>query len=110
MVKRFIDNADKFWSYYLSHAQEDPATIRHAIDKLLPNEQGPTLPPAATIQFIQFNNHDTAPLPSEGLPDTILVSDAGGQEERGNGVAPEKRQGQNGTQFHSFAHVSRKRG
>lgn len=72
----------------------------HAIDKLLPNEQIAT-PTTQTINFIQFNNNPTQ-LPSEGLPITVLASDEPGEEERGDGVAQEKRQGQNGVKFRNF--------
>jgi len=66
-----------------------------------------TLP--AVYTFIQFNNNSTR-LPAEGLSSPVLGgNDSGEEEARGDDMAQEVRQGQDGIEFRSFANVSRER-
>jgi len=96
---------------YYDMAEEDPPTMRHVIDGERLNNGQQSI---NTIhQFIQFtNNHNSPQLSPEGLSAAILVGDDRGeaQEAGGNDLASEKRQGQNGIEFRSFANVSRERG
>ena len=74
-----------------------------AIDKLLPDELQ-TFQPVFNLTFVRFDN--TVQLPPEKLPITVLASDGNGDKASGEGVASEKRQGQNGLKFHNFKDVS----
>jgi hypothetical protein len=91
----------------------DPATTRHAIDKLLPDDHNATTQPTAIIhQFIQFGASDpnTIQLSAEGLSSPVLGGDdAAAQEAGGDDLAPAKRQGQDSIEFSSFANVPGKR-
>jgi len=107
--RRLEENVDKIMGSYLRFVHDDPATARHAVDKILPDEQFQPIIDAPSIHFIQFN-HNPTQLSAEGLSGAVLVSNGNGHQERGEGVASEERQGQNRPEFHSFAHVSRKRG
>lgn len=93
--------------------KEDAPTTRHAMENyVLPvDKYGEQQPGSTTYQFVQFNSHHhTAQLPAEGLPSAVLVGDGrAGEEAGGEVLAPQKRQGQDGPKFHSFAHVPRKR-
>lgn len=92
----------------------DAATTRHFVDKLVPAIKPDDSEPdeqARPVYFIQFNAVNGAvQLPAAPVSNPILVSNGNGHQERGEGVASEIRQGQNGLEFHSFANVSRKRG
>lgn len=89
----------------------DGATTRHFVDKVLPEIKVSSDEQPRPVYFIQFNSTNGAlQLPAEGLPDSILVSNGNGHQERGEGVASEIGKRQDGLEFHSFAHVSRKRG
>ena len=96
---------------YYEMAEADPPTMRHVVDGTrLNNGQQPI---SITHQFIQFTSHNNSvQLPAEGLSSPVLVGDDRGaaQETGGDDMASEKRQGQNGIEFRSFANVSRKRG
>src|SRR5215813_4755187 len=53
---------------YLEMAEEDPATMRHLVDKVMPDlDETPPAPQAIT--FIQFNNPPQ--LPAKEIPVTI---------------------------------------
>jgi hypothetical protein len=67
----------------------DPATVRHAIDKILPDEQMELTRPLV-VTFLQFaRNHDSAqPLPASGIPAPILVGNGNGDEAGRQGAAP----------------------
>ncbi len=94
---------------YYQMAHEDPATMRHVVDgkRVKNGEQQPT---AIIHQFIQFtNNQNPIQLPAEGVSTPVLVSDGRGEEEGGQGMASEERQGQDGLEFHTFANVPAKR-
>jgi hypothetical protein len=80
----------------------DPATVRHAIDKILPDEQMELTRPMV-VQFLQFaRNHDPAQLPADELPAPILVGNGNGDQAGRQGVAPTLR-------FHDFSTVPDKR-
>jgi hypothetical protein len=86
----------------LASSGNDPATTRHAVDKLLPDEKFNPLGAAINIQFVQYQH--PVQLPAEGLPITILASDAD-QEAGLPSVAPQVGQGQGGIKFHDFQDV-----
>jgi hypothetical protein len=93
---------------YYEMAEADPPTMRHVVDGTRVNN-GQQQSNSTTYQFIQFNNNqNSVQLPPEGIPTTVLVSDERGQEESGKVLASPIGEGQDGPQFHSFAHVSRK--
>jgi hypothetical protein len=107
VVKRITETGEETFELKV-----DPATTRHAIDKLLPNEQVTAQPTTIIHQFIQFGASDpnTIQLHPEELPSPVLGGDdAGAKEAGGNDLAPEKRQGQNSVEFRSFANVPGKR-
>jgi hypothetical protein len=81
----------------------DPATVRHAIDKILPDDQMELTRPMV-VQFLQFaRNHNPAHLPAEELPAPILVgSNGNGDEAGGQGAAP-------ALKFHDFSNVGKRR-
>jgi hypothetical protein len=106
-------NAEKLSRQYIKRALDKygDRVLCHAIDKLLPDDRNATAQPTAIIhQFIQFGTGDpnTIQLSAEGVSAPVLVGDGGGQEEGGEVLASEVGQGQNGLEFHSFTHVSRK--
>ncbi len=114
LVKDILEaNATKLANQYIKRALDKygDRVLCHAIDKLLPDDRNATIQPTAIIhQFIQFgasapNNQNTLQLPAEGVSAPLLVGDGRGQEEGSAGVASEKRQGQDGLEFHSFTHV-----
>jgi hypothetical protein len=80
----------------------DPATVRHAIDKILPDEQMELTRPMV-VQFLQFaRNHNPAQLPAEELPAPILVGSNGNEDEAGRqGAAPTLK-------FHDFSNGKRR--
>ena len=104
-----LRQAEELAQCYYKMAKHDPATMRHVVDgKRIKNPE--LAPGSTTYQFIQFNNHHhTAQLPAEAVSDTVLVGDGRGQETGGEVLASQKRQGQDGPKFHSFAHVPGKR-
>jgi hypothetical protein len=53
---------------YLAMAEEDPATMRHLVNKVMP-DLDETLPAPRAITFIQFNN--SLQLPAKNIPVTI---------------------------------------
>src|SRR5215813_2012530 len=53
---------------YLEMAEEDPTTMRHLVDKVMPDLEE-TPPASPTITFIQFNNPPQ--LPAKEIPVTI---------------------------------------
>jgi hypothetical protein len=74
----------------------DPATVRHAIDKILPDDQMELTRPMV-VQFLQFaRNHDPAQLPTEELPAPILVGTGNGDQAGRQDVAP-------ALKFHGFS-------
>jgi hypothetical protein len=79
----------------------DPATVRHAIDKILPDDQIELTRPMV-VQFLQFaRNHNPAQLPAEELPTPILVGSNGNEDEAGRqGAAPTLK-------FHDFSNGKR---
>jgi len=80
----------------------DPPTTRHAIDKLIPNEdiQGQR---HVTINFVQFNRTDNpTQLHTQDISAAVLEIDAERNEKSGEGVAPTKRKGQDRLKFHNF--------
>src|SRR5688500_11069962 len=50
----------------------DPATTRHAIDKILPDEQTEATR-AIQIAFVQFNNHNSAQLQAAHVSTAVLA-------------------------------------
>lgn len=106
---RLERDVDKIMGSYLRFVGKDPATARHAVDKLLPDEQIQPIINAPSISFIQFNRNP-AQLSAEGLPAAVLDQDGAGMQAGGEGVAQAQRQGQNGLEFHGFANVPGKRG
>jgi hypothetical protein len=96
---------------YYEMAEEDPATMRHVVDGKRPRNAEQQQPTAVIHQFIQFsNNQNTLQLPAEELSGAVLGSDDSAAQETGSDdLAPEKRQGQNGIEFRSFANVPGKR-
>jgi len=96
---------------YYEMAEEDPATMRHVVDGKRPRNADQQQPTAIIHQFIQFSsNQNTLQLPAEAVSAPVLVSDERGQDEGGEVLASEIRQGHDGLEFHSFTNVSRKRG
>jgi hypothetical protein len=81
----------------------DPATVRHAIDKILPDEQMELTRPMV-VQFLQFaRNHNPAQLPAEELPAPILVGSNGNGDEAGRqGAAP-------ALKFNNFSNPEKRR-
>jgi hypothetical protein len=75
---------------YVTMAQEDPATMRHLVDKVMPDEEKPTQP--LQITFLQFTHKNEIEI------DRNLSS-------RAQRIAsvPAERQGQNGLEFHDFS-------
>ena len=111
IMRRLHKDADVLYDTYIKWSKVDAATIRHAIDKLLPDEQPATIQPTAvSFQFVQFTSHNnTLQLPSTPVPATVLVGDDGRQEEPGReGMASEIGEGQDGLKFHSFTNVPAK--
>ena len=107
-MRRLIKDADVLYDTYIKWSKVDAATIRHAIDKLLPDEQHTTIQPTAvSFQFVQFSSHNnTLQLSSTPVSAPVLVSDDGRQEEPGReGLASEERERQDGLKFHSFTNV-----
>lgn len=110
---RLVDSVSLIEARYVHMAVDGKheRTTIHAMEnyiKPVSHEQQPT---AIIHQFIQFsNNQNTVQLPAEGVSAPILVSDGRGQEEGGEVLAQEIRQGHDGLEFHSFTHVSGKRG
>jgi hypothetical protein len=96
---------------YYEMAEEDPATMRHVVDGKRPRNAAEQQPTAVIHQFIQFsNNQNTLQLSAEELSGAVLGSDDSAAQEAGSAdLAPEKRQGQNGIEFRSFANVPGKR-
>jgi hypothetical protein len=96
---------------YYEMAEQDPATMRHVVDGKRPRNAAEQQPTAIIHQFIQFsNNQNTLQLPTEELSGAVLGSDDSAAQEAGSDdLAPEKRQGQNGIEFRSFANVPGKR-
>lgn len=88
----------------LAISGDDPATTRHFVDKILPDDKRSQQPSAVTINFIRFDN--TLQVHAAGLPVAILAGDANGKEAGGVSLASPSGQGQNGVKFHSFEDVS----
>ena len=113
IMRRLIKDADSLYDTYIKWAKVDAATIRHAIDKLLPDEQPATIQPTAvSFQFVQFGSSNQNPLQLSAttVSAPVLVSDERGGEEPGReGLASSQREGQDGPQFHSFSNVPAKR-
>jgi hypothetical protein len=84
----------------------------HALENYVKPVTHDIQPTAIIHQFIQFGagNPNPSQLSAEAVSAPILVSDERGQEAGSEVLASEERQGQDGPQFHSFAHVSGKRG
>ena len=62
---------------YLEMAEEDPATMRHLVDKVMPDlDETPPAPQAIT--FIQFNNPPQ--LPAKEIP--VAIEPPGSKENR----------------------------
>lgn len=80
----------------------DPATTRHAIDKLIPDEQTEAQR-AISINFVQYNN--TVQLRPEAVPAAVLAGNGSGQA-GGVSVAPASWQRQDGAELHDFEDVS----
>lgn len=101
---RFSNSGDAYTAFCY-----DGATTRHFIDKLLPELKYE--PAGATnITFVQFKvDNDSPQLSAAGLPSAVLVGDGRGEETGRDDMAQTKRQGQNGVEFRSFAHVPRER-
>jgi hypothetical protein len=66
----------------------DPATVRHAIDKILPDEQMES-PPVYQINFLQFVSGLSQPLPIAQKPGEGLPSPEPFEREPYEGVVPE---------------------
>ena len=111
IMRRLLKDADVLYDTYIKWSKVDAATIRHAIDKLLPDEQPATIQPTAvSFQFVQFtSNNNTLQLPAAPVSAPVLVGDDRRQEEPGReGMTSEERQGQDGLKFHSFTNVPTK--
>lgn len=89
----------------------DSAITRHAVDKIIPNEQiTSAISVPITFQFVSFSsNQNTLQLPAEGLPGTVLAGDDPRKEEtRPPDLAQAFRKRQNLPEFSSFSNVPRK--
>src|SRR5262252_3461581 len=62
---------------YLEMAEEDPTTMRHLVDKVMPDLEE-TPPASPTITFIQFNNPPQ--LPAKEIP--VAIEPPGSKENR----------------------------
>lgn len=102
--------AERLGAHFVRRAYKSDRVLIKAADILLPDEQEQQ-PTAVIHQFIQFsNNQNTLQLPTEELSGAVLGSDDSAAQEAGSDdLAPEKRQGQNGIEFRSFANVPGKR-
>ena len=83
--------------------EADPATTRHFIDKLLPDEQADSQRPLQ-INFVQFDGY-SLPLSPARLPVTILAGNGNGHQTRIESLASPEREGQDGLKFHDFKNV-----
>lgn len=80
----------------------DPATTRHVVDKLLPDEQIKSIQPLQ-IAFVQFNN--TVQLSATELPVTVLAGNGNGHQASSEGMASPFGKGQDRLEFHNFKDV-----
>ena len=90
------ERAEELAGAYYDMALADPATMRHAVDKVLPSltEENIIAPPI--INFLQFSSPQ---LPASGIPAPVLVGNGRGEEAGGKGVAPPA------LKFHNFSNV-----
>lgn len=98
--------------HYRRQALEDNSVLKDYRAAIIgKDDQGGDEQQARPIYFVQFNAVNGAiQLPAAAVSNPVLVGNGNGHQERGEGVAPSIRQRQNGLEFHSFSHVSRKRG
>jgi hypothetical protein len=87
------ERAEELAGAYYDMALADPATMRHAVDKVLPTltEENIIAPPI--INFLQFSSPK---LPASGIPPPVLVGNGRG-EEAGVRVVPPA------LKFHGFS-------
>jgi hypothetical protein len=108
----FRDGAE-MGRHYRKQALVDNAILKDYRAALVGREEDGEQQQPRPVYFIQFNTaaaNGAVQLPAEGLPNSILVSNGNGHQERGEGVASEIGKRQDRLEFHTFAHVSRKRG
>lgn len=98
---------DKVMDRYesLAISGEDPATTRHFVDKLLPDDKQTNQPGALTINFVRFD-YNPSQLSATDISGAILAGDGNGNKESGKSLAQAIGQGQNGLKFHNFEDVS----
>jgi hypothetical protein len=97
--------AEELASAYYDMVLDDPATMRHCVDKVLPTltEENIIAPP--TINFLQFaSNQHPAQLPPREIPAPvpILVGNRRGEEAGRQGVA-------SALKFHDFSNGKRRK-
>lgn len=96
--------------HYRKQALEDNSVLKDYRAAMIGKDDGGIDEQSRPVYFIQFNAlNSPVQLPAERLSNPILVSDGNRHQERGEGLASEERKGQDGPQFHSFAHVPGKR-
>lgn len=100
---------DKITGRYLQRAlgKNGDKVLLHLIDTAIPKAvDAASNPPAFPVAFVQFN-YNSLQLPAQAVPATILASNGeiGNGQERGNGLASEVGQGQDGPKFLDFKDV-----
>src|SRR5690348_4651911 len=99
-IERLRDErAAEISATYFGMAATDPATMRHLIDKAIPDKAA-LQPAGITVNVVQFdhNQHSISLHPQE-LPATVLAGNGERDHEGGEGMASEERQGQNRLEF-----------
>jgi hypothetical protein len=77
--KRLEKSAGKIMNRYIELAtRDDPATTRHAVDKILPDKQIES-PPVYQIHFLNFADMRPSQLPPKDIPITVSRN-AGGEQ------------------------------
>lgn len=101
MVKHFNNQTGE---HIYDQWEIDAPTVRHAIDKLLPdgNEEAKERP--INITFVKFG--DSIQLSSTRVSTTVLASNGQGNQKSLPSVASAEREGQGGIKFHNFTDVS----
>ncbi len=110
-LEKCMDDIESRYVRLALDGKHERSTI-HAMENYVKPVTHDIQPTAIIHQFIQFGASDsnTLQLSPEGVSAPVLVSDERGQEEGGEVLAQAVGQGQDRLEFHSFTHVSGKRG
>src|SRR5690349_24250444 len=99
-IERLRDErAAEISATYFGMAASDPATMRHLIDKAIPDKAA-LQPAGITVNVVQFDhNQHSISLHTQELPAPVLAGNGERDNAGGEDMASEERQGQNRLEF-----------